>query len=174
MPHQSVEVVRAGRAGVDLVIRDFGLLAQITAERLRDARRLLQRSSVRHVNDDLEFALVVEGQHLYPHPLQGNERNRRQQQHHHAAKEHPAATRHRESAGSSRGDTAAWSSLPLRACLARAPRSRSCAASAVPPRAKPQRPRSAKTTSPPMRPPESAACTGPSGRARRPWAGWRR
>jgi hypothetical protein len=35
MTHQSVEVVWAGRAGVDLVIRDLGLLAQITAECLR-------------------------------------------------------------------------------------------------------------------------------------------
>src|ERR1039458_2182368 len=53
MPHQSVEVVGAGRTGVNLVIRDFRLLAKIGAECLRDTGRLLQRSSVRHVNDDL-------------------------------------------------------------------------------------------------------------------------
>ena len=61
MPHQSVEVVGAGRTGVNLIIRDFGLLAKITAECLRDAGGLLKRSSVRHVNDDLKLALVVEG-----------------------------------------------------------------------------------------------------------------
>ena len=85
MPHQSVEVVGAGRARVNLIIRDFGLLAKINTERLRNAGRLLQRSPVRHVNDDLELALVVEGQHLHSHPFQRHERNRREQQHHHSA-----------------------------------------------------------------------------------------
>ena len=50
MAHQPVEVVGAGGAGIDLVIRDLGLLAQIAAERLRHAGRLLQRRSVGHVN----------------------------------------------------------------------------------------------------------------------------
>ena len=78
MPHQPVEVVRPRGAGVDLVVHDFRLLAEITSQGLRDVRGLFQRRSVGHVDDDLELALVVEGQHLYAHPLQRNERDRPQ------------------------------------------------------------------------------------------------
>ena len=91
MADQSVEIVGARGSGVDLVIRDLGLLAQIQAQSLGHARRLFERSSIGHVNHHLELALVVEGQHFHPHPLQRDEPCRDQQQHHHAAQKHPAA-----------------------------------------------------------------------------------
>src|ERR1035437_5695851 len=92
MPHEAVEVVGAGCAGIYLVIGDFGLLAEIAAERLRYTRRLLEGSSVGHVDDDLEFALVVEGEHFYSHPFQRHEGNCGEQEHDDSTEKHPAAT----------------------------------------------------------------------------------
>ena len=90
MPHQSVKVVWAGSARIDLIVDDFRLLTEVLPQHLRHVGCLLQRRPVRHVNDHLELALVVEGQHLQVHPLQRNECHRREQQQHDAAHKHPA------------------------------------------------------------------------------------
>ena len=89
VPHEAIEIVRAGRAGINLIVDDLRLPAQITSQRLRHARRLLERRAVGHVDDHLELALIVEGQHLDLHPFQRDERDRRKQQHNHAAKKRP-------------------------------------------------------------------------------------
>src|SRR5579864_2613633 len=72
VPHQAVEIVRAGSASIDLIVDDFGLIAQIAPQRLSYARSLLERRSVRHINNHLELALVVERQHFHLDPLEGN------------------------------------------------------------------------------------------------------
>ena len=73
--HQSVEVIGTGGAGVGLVVQDIGLSRKLVAEGLGDPGRLLQRSSVRHIDDDLQLALVVERQHLHAHQSRGHQRH---------------------------------------------------------------------------------------------------
>ena len=84
MPHQPVEVVRTRSARVNLVVLNFRLLAEILSQLLGDARGLLQRGSVGHVDHHLELALVVEGQHLHFDQLECHQRTGEQQHHHHA------------------------------------------------------------------------------------------
>ena len=74
MPHQPVEVVRTRGAGIDLVVLHFRLLAQVLPQFLGHARGLLQRGAVGHVDDHLELALVVEGQHLHFDQLECHQR----------------------------------------------------------------------------------------------------
>ena len=90
MPHQPVEVVRARGARIHLVVGHLRLLAEVLPQLLRHARRLLQRGAVRHVDDHLELALVVEGQHLDLDQLERHQRAGEQQEHNHAAEEYPA------------------------------------------------------------------------------------
>ncbi len=80
MPDKSVEVIRAGESGIELIVRHLRLLAEVLAERLTNACCLLQRGAVGHVDDNLELALVVERQHLYLHQLERNERDSGKQQ----------------------------------------------------------------------------------------------
>ena len=171
MPHQSVEVVWPRRARVNLVVHHFRLLAQVLPQLLRHARGLLQRRAVGHVDDHLELALVVEGQHLHLHQLERHQRTREQQQHHHAAEEHPPPRCALQQRIHDSPVEPAWSSLPSRVHRSRA--RRSDAAAAAPTTATPRTPRPAKTAWPPTRPPESAACTAPSARAQTPSAEWR-
>ena len=63
--HQSVEVIRPGCSGVRLVVQHVRLPSEFISQRLGHARRLLKGSAVGHVDDHLEFALVIERQHLY-------------------------------------------------------------------------------------------------------------
>src|SRR5579862_1993714 len=91
MPHHAIEVIRTRCARINLVIRHFGLLRKILSQGLRDASGLLERRSVGHIDDDLELALVVEGQHLYANPFQRDERNCCQEEDDYAAKKNPAS-----------------------------------------------------------------------------------
>ena len=77
--HQPVEVIGAGRSGISLVVQHVRLPRKFFAQRLGDARRLLQRRAVGHIDDDLQLALVVERQHLYAHQSQRHQRHRDQQ-----------------------------------------------------------------------------------------------
>ena len=69
MPHQAVEVVGAGGSCINLLIQDLGLLRKMMSKFLGDAGCLFQGCAVRHVNDDLELALIIEGEHLHANEL---------------------------------------------------------------------------------------------------------
>ena len=64
MTDQPVEIERRGRSHVGLKIRDLRDLLQLHGKCARDRRGLLQARPFRHVHDHLEFALVVEREHL--------------------------------------------------------------------------------------------------------------
>ena len=65
VPHQAVEVVGRGNAGVGLEVHNLGLLLDDGGQFAGDARGFFERGSLGHVDDDLELALVVERQHLH-------------------------------------------------------------------------------------------------------------
>jgi hypothetical protein len=90
---EAVEVEWAGTSGVDLVIRNFGLADKILCQRLSDARGLLQRSSVGHVDDHLELAFVIERQHLDEHQAERDQRAGDEEQQDHRSQKGPAIAR---------------------------------------------------------------------------------
>ncbi len=67
--HQPVEVDGGGGAGVNLVILHLGHLGKLPPDRQQGALGLLQGHPLRHVEHQLEFRLVVEGEHLEHYPL---------------------------------------------------------------------------------------------------------
>src|SRR5215469_18882671 len=93
MAHKAVEVVRTRGPRIDLVINNLRLLTQILSQCLSDVSCVFQRRAVRHINDDLKLALVVERQHLEAYPLQRHKGDRGEQQDRDPSKKHPAATR---------------------------------------------------------------------------------
>ena len=70
LSHQTIEIDRAGRPGVGLVIHHFRHLGNFSANLVQDSRRLLKGRAHRHVEDNLELALVVERQHFQHHQLE--------------------------------------------------------------------------------------------------------
>ena len=88
--HQAVEIVGRGDTGIDLVVGDFRLRADRRRHLPRHGSGLLQRSALRHVQDDLKLALVVKRQHLHLHPAEADRRHGPKQQHRDAHEEHPA------------------------------------------------------------------------------------
>ncbi len=82
--HQPVEVIRAGCPSVSLVVQHVRLPRQLFAQCLGHARRLFQRCAIGHIDDHLQFALVVERQHLDANQSEGHQRHRDQKQHHHS------------------------------------------------------------------------------------------
>ena len=95
--HQSVEVVWRGCPDVLLDIHHGLILQRGRAQGRRDARRRFERGALRHVDHHLEFALVVEREHLDGDQPKGHEGHRDQQQHRHAhQKEHAHATAREE------------------------------------------------------------------------------
>jgi hypothetical protein len=70
LAHQAIEVDRRGRAGVGLVVGNLGHLGDLDGNLAQHLGGFLQRRADRHVEHDLEFALVVEGQHLQHHQLE--------------------------------------------------------------------------------------------------------
>ena len=91
--HQPVEVIGAGGSGISLVVQDIRLPRKFITQRLSDSRCLFERRAVRHIDDDLQFALVVERQHLHAHQSQRHERDRDQQQHRHSDEEQETIAR---------------------------------------------------------------------------------
>ena len=83
MADKTVKIVRRGRAHIHLVVCDLRHGADIVADFAGDGCRLLQCRPLGHINDDLEFALVVKGQHLDPNNLEGEERKGCQEQNDH-------------------------------------------------------------------------------------------
>ena len=80
VPHQPVEAVGRRRPDVDLIVGDLLLLADGGGDLPRHLRGALERAVLGHVEDDLQLALVVEGQHLDPHPAGGNEGHRSEEE----------------------------------------------------------------------------------------------
>ncbi len=93
MPHQAVEVVRRRGARVGLDVDDFFLMEHLLGQQPRDARGLFERGARRHVDDDLELALVVERQHLHFDEADVDQRHRAEQQQHDAGEKAPAQRR---------------------------------------------------------------------------------
>ena len=93
MADQAVKVGRPRCARVDLIVLHLRLAAQVRAEGLRHARRLFEGCAIGHVDDDLELALVVEGQHLHQHRLQGHQQTSQQEKQRHYAEERPPIAR---------------------------------------------------------------------------------
>src|SRR5271167_2820823 len=91
MTYEPVEVVRTGGPGIDLIIDNLRLLAEILSQGLRHASRLFQWRAIGHVDDDLELTLVVEGEHFYANPFQRDKGDCGEQQQHDTTKKHPAA-----------------------------------------------------------------------------------
>ncbi len=90
---EAVEVVGRGRSGVALDVVHGRVAHGGAGERGRDARGLLERRAVRHVDHHLELALVVERQHLHVHELKRHQRDAAEEQHDDTAEEQPAAAR---------------------------------------------------------------------------------
>ncbi len=64
LPDQAVEIDRRCGAGVDLVVGDFRYRFDRTCKPVEQFGGHLDGGSFRHVHDDLELRLVIEGQHL--------------------------------------------------------------------------------------------------------------
>ena len=88
--HQAIEVVGRSRSGVGLDVHHFPLLLRFLAQQLRHPRRLFQRGAVRHVDNHLELALVIERQHLDLDETGVEQRTGGQQQDHDTTDEAPA------------------------------------------------------------------------------------
>jgi len=71
---KSVEIDRCRGSGKRLVVGDFGHRRQIGAQLMQHRGGALQRRAGRHVDDHLEFRLVVERQHLHDHQLERRQR----------------------------------------------------------------------------------------------------
>ena len=165
--HEPVEVVRRRRADVLLHVDDGLVLQRGRGQGGGDTRRGFEGRALRHVDHHLELALVVEGQHLDRHQLERHERHGGQQQHRHAREKqraHPAARDERAHHAPIETREEILLAVVVMGRRLQEPHRR--------PRCHHERPRRARRPSPPTRRPESAACTGPSGRRRRPWAEW--
>ncbi len=66
---KTVKIVRRGCPDIHLVVCDLRHGTEIVSDFAGDGCRLLQCGPLGHINDDLEFALVVKGQHLHPNDL---------------------------------------------------------------------------------------------------------
>ena len=77
--HKPVEVVRTGSAGVELVIENIRLTRKFVSKQLGYGQGLLQRRAVRHIDNHLQFAFVVERKHLHANQSQGDKHDRNQQ-----------------------------------------------------------------------------------------------
>ena len=70
LAHQSVEINRCSRAGVQLYILHFGHFNQFVRQRFQYGQRLFGRSAFRHIHHDLKFRLIVERQHFQHHQFE--------------------------------------------------------------------------------------------------------
>ena len=70
--HEAVEVERRGRARVDLHVRHLGDGGQVAVHPARRLQRDLQGRAHVLVDEHLQLALVVEGQHLHAHGAQAH------------------------------------------------------------------------------------------------------
>ena len=70
MAHEPVEIIGRGSSDVGLIISNLRYGLQIFPHLVREGCGLLKCSALGHINDHLQFTLVVEGKHLDSHHLQ--------------------------------------------------------------------------------------------------------
>ena len=70
MPHETVEIERGGGASIGLHRGHFGDLTRHGSGLFSHAPRALKAGAFGHVDHQLHFALVVEGQELDRHRLE--------------------------------------------------------------------------------------------------------
>ena len=85
--NEPVEVERRRRSGVHLGALHLRHAAQVARDLLAERVRRLERRALGKIEDHLELALVVEGQHLHLHRLHEEQPHRHEQQRHDAAVE---------------------------------------------------------------------------------------
>ena len=100
MAHQAVEIERRRHARVNLIIRHFRFGAHGGGNFARGLRGAFERAAFRHVENDLELALVVERQHFHLHPADADQRHRAKQQADDAREKNPTPLRRVQSAAS--------------------------------------------------------------------------
>jgi hypothetical protein len=93
VPDQAVEIEGGGGADVDLVIGDLGFGADGGGDFAGDLGGQFEGAAFGHVEDDLELALVVEGQHLHLHPADADRGHRGEEQERDGAEEANAQSR---------------------------------------------------------------------------------
>ena len=94
MAHQAVEIEGPGGAGIDLGVDHLRLGGDRGGHFARHVGGGFQAAALRHVEDDLELALVVKRQHLHLHPADADQRHAAEQQQHGDAQEDPSASRY--------------------------------------------------------------------------------
>ena len=92
LAHQAVEVDGRGGAGVGLEVLDLGHRRQMTPQRLQHGGSPLQRRAHRHVDHHLQFALVVERQHLQDDRAKDGQQQRNGDQQRHRQAQQRAIT----------------------------------------------------------------------------------
>ena len=76
MADEAVEVEGRGGAGIDLIVGHLGLGGGGGREFARGLGGAFERRSFRHVEHDLELALVIKRQHFHLHITNGHQRHR--------------------------------------------------------------------------------------------------
>ena len=69
LSNKPVEIDWRSRACVDLVIADLLYRCQMHRHFVENAKGLFHRCSFRHVQNNLKFRLVIEGQHFHDYQL---------------------------------------------------------------------------------------------------------
>ena len=90
MAHEPVEIERGRDPCIDLVVLDLRFVAHGFSHLQSSLGRSLQGAAFRHVQDDLKFALVVEGQHFHLHESDTHQRHRSEQEPDYRREECPA------------------------------------------------------------------------------------
>ena len=78
--NKAIEIVGRSNTGIDLIIGHLRLRSDCGSHLTCHGCGLFQRRTFGHVQDDLEFTLVIEGQHFHFHPSESNRRHGAQQQ----------------------------------------------------------------------------------------------
>ena len=87
---QPVEGDGACRSGIALQVTHLGLAGEELPEVVQRGGGIFERRACRHIDDHLELALVVEGQHLKHDPLHHRQANRKHERDEDAGQEQPS------------------------------------------------------------------------------------
>ena len=90
LANQPIEGDRACRSGVALQVAHLGLAREELPEVVQRGGGIFERRACRHIDDHLELALVVEGQHLKHDPLHHRQANRKHERDEDAGQEQPS------------------------------------------------------------------------------------
>ena len=93
MAHEAVEVEGRRGAGVDLEVAHLGHGVELAPHQPGGLQRHLERRPLGVVDEHLQLALVVEGEHLHPHDAERHERGGAEEDREHPGEEAPARER---------------------------------------------------------------------------------